>query len=383
MHAEAVLLVDNGQRQIVERDVFLKERMRADDEIDIARRQRRENLRALAAALAAGEDGEPDAGGGGERRDGRKMLARQNFRRRHEGGLAAGLDHGRGGEQSDERLAGTDVAVQQPQHAVGLRQIGDDVGDRALLRRRERIGERSDDALAQASLGGAAAAGPYALVSAEKRERQLTGEQFVVSKPRPGRTFRPEVVGRRRTMQAAQGVGKARKSVALEPGRVLPFRQRRHAIEREVDRLAQLVGMQPFGERIDRVDQRQMGKACCIDHAVGMQHLQMAVVQRRGARNITQLALGKKFLQIVAPRVEIGDGERVGLVAGVDVVGRPRPVRRRRPVAIDGDGDGHHRIGLDLGELGLVAPIDETGRQVKQQIDDPRPFALARQEVPE
>ena len=76
------------------------------------------------------------------------MLARQNFRRRHEGRLAAGLDHGRGGEQSDERLAGTDIAVQQPQHAVGLRQIGDDVGDRALLRRRERIGERSDDALA-------------------------------------------------------------------------------------------------------------------------------------------------------------------------------------------------------------------------------------------
>ena len=148
MHAEAVLLVDDGQRQIVERDVFLKERMRADDEIDIARRQRRENLRALAAALAAGEDGEPDAGGAGERRDRRKMLARQNFRRRHEGRLAAGLDHGRGGEQSDERLAGTDIAVQQPQHAVGLRQIGDDVGDRALLRRRERIGERSDDALA-------------------------------------------------------------------------------------------------------------------------------------------------------------------------------------------------------------------------------------------
>jgi hypothetical protein len=30
-----------------------------------------------------------------------------------------------------------------------------------------------------------------------------------------------------------------------------------------------------------------------------------------------------------------------------------------------------------------VAPIDEAGRQVKQQVDDPRPFALARQQPPE
>ena len=41
----------------------------------------------------------------------------------------------RGGEQRHHGLAGADVAVQQPQHAVRLRQIGDDVGDGALLRR--------------------------------------------------------------------------------------------------------------------------------------------------------------------------------------------------------------------------------------------------------
>ena len=119
----------------------------------------RENVLALAAALAPGEDGEPDAGGRGERRDGGKMLARQNFGRRHEGRLPAGLDHMRRGKQRHHGLAGADVAVQQPQHALRLRQIGDDVGDRAVLRRRQRIGQRRDDARAQPALGGAAAAG--------------------------------------------------------------------------------------------------------------------------------------------------------------------------------------------------------------------------------
>ena len=41
VHAEAVLLVDDGQREIVERHVFLKQRMGADDEIDIAGGERR------------------------------------------------------------------------------------------------------------------------------------------------------------------------------------------------------------------------------------------------------------------------------------------------------------------------------------------------------
>ncbi len=41
MHAEAVLLVDDGERQIAERDIVLEQRMGADDEIDIAGGERR------------------------------------------------------------------------------------------------------------------------------------------------------------------------------------------------------------------------------------------------------------------------------------------------------------------------------------------------------
>ncbi len=43
MHAEAVLLVDDGEREIVELDLLLKQRVGADQEIDVAERQPFEN----------------------------------------------------------------------------------------------------------------------------------------------------------------------------------------------------------------------------------------------------------------------------------------------------------------------------------------------------
>ena len=373
MHAEAMLLVDDRQRQIVERDLVLEQRVGADQKIDVARRQRRQDFRALAAALAAGENGDADADGGGERRDGGKVLARQNLGRRHDRRLPAGFDHVRGGQQRHHRLARADIAVKQPQHALRLRQIGDDVGDGALLRWRQRVGQGGENARAQAALGGAAAAGAGALMGAKQRERKLPGEQFVVGEPRPRRALRPQIVGRFRAMDAAQRIGKARKAVALEPFGVLPFGQIfRHALQRRVDRLAHLVGMQPFGQRIDRIDQRQTGKARLIDHAIRVNHLQMAVVERGDARHVAHLADRKELFQIVPARVEIGDGQRVGVVAGFDVVGRARAVRRRRTMALHRDGDRHHRIGHDLAQFRLAAAVDEAGRQMEQQVDNPR-----------
>ena len=181
--AEAVLFVDDRQREIAERDVLLEQRMRADDEIDIAGGKRCENVLAVAAALAAGEDGEPQPGGLRQWCDGGKMLPRQNLGRRHERRLAAGLDHMRGGKERHHGLAGTDVALEEAKHAFRLRQIGDDVGDRACLRRGQRIGQRLDDPRAQQTFGGAAAAGAGAHMGAQERQRELACQQFVISEP--------------------------------------------------------------------------------------------------------------------------------------------------------------------------------------------------------
>ena len=212
MHAEAVLLVDDGERQIVERHVLLEQSMGADDQIDLAGGEARKNFRPFAPALAAGENGDADAGGGRQRRDSLEMLAGENFRRRHERRLAAGFDHGRGGEQSHQRLAGADIAVQQPQHAVRLRQVGDDVGYRAVLRGRQRIGQGGDDLGPQQPFGGAAAAGAFAHMAAQQRQRKLAGEQLVIGEPRPRGALRLQVGRRRRMMNAAQRLGKARET---------------------------------------------------------------------------------------------------------------------------------------------------------------------------
>ena len=189
------------------------------------------SLRSL-AAVAAGEDGDADAGLFGERRDGGEMLAREDFGRRHQRGLPAGLDHGRGREQRHHGLAGADVALQQPHHAMRQRKVGDDVVDRADLRRRQRIGQRRDHLGAQQAFAGAAAAGLAALVRAHQRERELAGEQFVIGEPRPGRTFGQQVAGLGGAVQALERLGEAGKLVALEPGRILPFRQPRQLGQR-------------------------------------------------------------------------------------------------------------------------------------------------------
>ena len=48
MHAEAVLLVDDGEREIAERDVLLEQRVGADQEVDVAEREPVEDVLALA-----------------------------------------------------------------------------------------------------------------------------------------------------------------------------------------------------------------------------------------------------------------------------------------------------------------------------------------------
>ena len=185
-------------------------------------------------------------------------------------------------------------------------------------------------------------------MGAKERQRELARQQFVISEPRPRGASRLDILRRGGAMQYAQRVAKTWIAVTLDPLGILPFRQRRQAVEREIERLAHLVRMQPLGERIDRVDQRQAGEPRRVDHAVGMQHLQMAVIERRGARHVAQRAFGIELLQIISARIEIGDHQRVGVVAGVDVVGRARPVRRRRPMPVDGNRDRHHGVGNDL-----------------------------------
>ena len=138
VHAEAMLLVDDREREIAERDLLLEQRMGADERDRSRRRRGRASISRALAAASRGRSGSrracPAASASGAMVV--EMLARQDFGRRHQRGLAAGLVTARGGEQRHHGLAGADVALQQPQHALGLGQIGDDLGDGARLRGR-------------------------------------------------------------------------------------------------------------------------------------------------------------------------------------------------------------------------------------------------------
>ena len=230
------------------------------------------------------------------------MLPRENFGRRHQGRLASGLDDGRGGEQRHHGLARADIALQQAQHALGLGEIGVDFRDGARLRRRQRIGQGGDDFLRKRPsplLGRPARRFWFARTSASAK---LAREQFVVGEPRPRGRFgrdRRRIVWmvQRRHRPPKAGHSCWRASPPATPAA-------RHAAERRLRRLAHDVEAEALGQRIDRLDQRQLVEVGFRHHAVRMHHLQHAVVEGGCARHDAPLADRQQLLQIILARLK-------------------------------------------------------------------------------
>ena len=172
--------------------------------------------------------------------------------------------------------------------------------------------------------------------------------------------------GRCRVCSASANDGKFG---ALQPSGVLPFRQRRDFRQRCICGLPHRVERQAFGERIDRLDHRQLVELGFAHHAVGMHHLQHAVVERGRARHVAQFADREELFEVVALGVEIGERQRAGVVIGLDSIGQARAVRRRRPVAVDSHRDGRDRARHHVAEFRARAAVDRSGRQMEQQID--------------
>jgi hypothetical protein len=184
----------------------------------------------------------------------------------------AGLGHRRHRHQRHHGLAGADIALQEPQHAVGAGEVGVDLRDRRPLRRRQREGEGREDALAGAArrLPGAAAAALGG--RAHQRQRQLSRQQLVIGEAPPRRRLRRERRRLLRAMELAQR--RAEAGPALAPGelRRQPFRQVGQALQGFARQLHQLALRQAPGQRIDRLDARQLGGALRRQDVVGVGH---------------------------------------------------------------------------------------------------------------
>ena len=107
-----------------------------------------------------------------------------------------------------------------------------------------------------------------------------------------------------------------------------------------------------------------------------MHHLQHAVVELDGAGDVAWLADGQECFQIIAARIEVGQREVAGIVMRIDPIGRAGAVGRRRPVLVDRHGDRNDLIRQSIAQFWPRAAVDNARRQVKQQIDDARRFAV-------
>ena len=74
------------------------------------------------------------------------VLLGENLGRRHDGDLSVVLDRLQRRERRDDRLAAADVALQQPLHGIGLREIALDLDERLALCARERKRNRIEQA---------------------------------------------------------------------------------------------------------------------------------------------------------------------------------------------------------------------------------------------
>ena len=142
-HAEALLLVDDEQAEVAERDVLRQQPVRADDDVELAGGELRRAMafcscfvrKRLIMSIAHREAGEPLL----ERA---QVLERQHGRRREERDLLA-VHHGlERRAHRDFGLAVADVAAEQAIHRRRRLHVARDVGDRGLLIRRQVVLER-------------------------------------------------------------------------------------------------------------------------------------------------------------------------------------------------------------------------------------------------
>ena len=120
--AEAVLLVDDGEAEVVEGHVGLEEGVGADQDRGVAVGERARACAARSAPLSrpvSRSRRTPAASASGRERV--VVLAGEDLGRGHQRRLAAGLDGGEHGEERDQGLAGADVALEQAVHPAGAR----------------------------------------------------------------------------------------------------------------------------------------------------------------------------------------------------------------------------------------------------------------------
>jgi len=122
-HAEAVLLVDDDDRQPVEAHVLLDERVRADDERQLAAGELADDVGTADLGRRAGQQRGAHRLAGQQPLERREVLLGEHLGRRHEGGLHVVLDGAQDRVQRDDGLARADLPHEQALHRARLGEL--------------------------------------------------------------------------------------------------------------------------------------------------------------------------------------------------------------------------------------------------------------------
>ncbi len=142
LHPEALLLVDDEQPEVLERDVVGEQAVGSDHAVDLARAQPVDHLLGLGVGEEPGQHFDADRVPGEAIGERVAVLVGEQRRRGEDGDLLALLDRLERGPDRDLRLAETDVAAHQAVHRVRPLHVALHVVDRHPLVGRLDVRER-------------------------------------------------------------------------------------------------------------------------------------------------------------------------------------------------------------------------------------------------
>ncbi len=140
--AEALLLVDDHQAEVLERDVLLQQPVRADDDVDAAGCRVADDAALVAVAAEARQHLDPHREAGEPLPERVEVLLREHRRRDEHGDLRAVHHRLERGAHRDLGLAVADVAADEAVHRPHVLHVALDVADGARLVGRLDVRER-------------------------------------------------------------------------------------------------------------------------------------------------------------------------------------------------------------------------------------------------
>src|SRR5215210_508372 len=148
--AEAVLLVHDDEREVVEIYAFLYEGVRSDDDVGLAGGYLLQGLTPLRHALRAGEQNDVDGQVGQGRRDREVVLPGEDLGRGHYGTLSSCLDRREERGYGDHGLAAAHIPLKETAHRLLQAHVGQDLLYDPLLRPCQSEGEAPQEGIEEA-----------------------------------------------------------------------------------------------------------------------------------------------------------------------------------------------------------------------------------------